>query len=88
MTECLVLLTALLTSSLLLTVLLTALVLTLEQMKLQKVEVFVHSFHEAGILFLELFFWHNFFGIHFWHFFYLEYIFVDIPVVDIIQILF
>ena len=51
MTECLVLLTPLLTS-LLSTVLLTALVLTLEQMKLQKVEVFVHSFHEAGILFL------------------------------------
>ena len=69
MTECLVLLTALLTSSLLLTVLLTALVLTLEQMKLQKVEVFVHSFHEAGILFLELifwnYFWHKFFGITF-----------------------
>ena len=53
MTECLELLTPLLTSSLLSTVLLTALVLTLEQMKLQKVEVFVHSFHEAGILFLE-----------------------------------
>ena len=57
MTECLELLTPLLTSSLLSTVLLTALVLTLEQMKLQKVEVFVHSFHEAGIVFLELIFW-------------------------------
>ena len=65
MTECLELLTPLLTSSLLSTVLLTALVLTLEQMKLQKVEVFVHSFHEAEILFLELFFWNYFFGITF-----------------------
>ena len=50
MTECLALPTTLLTSSLLSTVLLTALVTvlsTLEQMKLQKVEVFDHSFHEA-----------------------------------------
>ena len=70
MTECLELLTALLTSSLLSTVLLTALVtvlLMLEQMKLQKVEVFVHSFHEAEKSFSVKIFWHEYFDINFWH---------------------
>ena len=69
--------------------------LTLVQMKLQKVVVFVHSFREAEKKLASIF-WRKVFGIHFLilifrnnfflEFFYsdLENIFVNIPVVDIV----